>query len=331
VPAVPTTDDEKTWASETALDLEAAHTMAPGARLVLIETGTDETTGTTGLPQMMDALSAVVARERIDVVDLSFAVAEQNFPDQSGTAGDYGLLYGLRYGLRAAAERGVSLLASTGDWGATGPALDGTDTYPFPTVSWPSSDPLVTAVGGTTLYLDAAGDRTSPDTAWTDLPAGNGAGGGGLSAAFARPPYQNGVSAVVGARRGLPDISMNASCRSLMLTYSTYRVTGQAGWNVVCGTSEASPLLAGLVADAAGLAHRPLGDIDGALYRLTARPAGASAAGIADVTAGCNTDLGVTGYCAGLGYDPVTGIGTVEDATRFILALAFEATHGSPR
>jgi subtilase family serine protease len=188
----------------------------------------------------MDAVSAAVARERIDVISMSFDVDEQNFPDQLGVADDFSLLYGLRRGLQAAAARGASLPASTGDWGPTGLALDGIDVYPFQTVSWPASDPLVTAVGDTTLHLDGAGDRTSPDTAWSDVPIGNGAAGGGLSAAFGRPSYQDGVSTVVGGRRGLPDFSMSASCRSLMITYSTYRPVGQAGWNVACGTSEAA-------------------------------------------------------------------------------------------
>jgi subtilase family serine protease len=53
--------------------------------------------------------------------------------------------------LRAAAE-GVTVLASTGDTGSANLGLDGTTFYPFPTVGFPASSPLVTAVGGTSLY-----------------------------------------------------------------------------------------------------------------------------------------------------------------------------------
>ena len=90
--------------------------------------------------------------------------------------------------------------------------------------SWPASDPLVTAVGGIRLNLDADGNRNSADTVWNDtysrtanqlVNGDNGpnplAGGGGKSVVFGRPSYQNTVRGVVGSHRGVPDISMSAA------------------------------------------------------------------------------------------------------------------------
>jgi subtilase family serine protease len=77
----------------------------------------------------------------------------------------------------------VTVLGASGDEGATGFKLNLTDLYTHRVNSWPSSDPLVTSVGGTQLHLDAQGNRTAPDNVWNDqalfdAPA---AGGGGRS------------------------------------------------------------------------------------------------------------------------------------------------------
>ena len=82
--------------------------------------------------------------------------------------------------------------------------------------SWPDSDPLVTAVGGTQLHLDAAG-APSPDTVWNDtydvatqqfIFGDDGpnplAGGGGSPRYSPRPAYQFGVRAVVGTSEACP-------------------------------------------------------------------------------------------------------------------------------
>jgi hypothetical protein len=65
------------------------------------------------------------------------------------------------------------------------------------------------------------------------------------------------------------------------------------------------------------------------LYRLAATAASRDAAGIADITSGCNTVTGIQGYCAQPGYDLASGIGTVRDASKFVPALARAA--GSSR
>jgi subtilase family serine protease len=101
--------------------------------------------------------------------------------------------------------------------------------------------------------------------------------------------------------------------------YSSYD-PGSVGWDVYGGTSEASPLFAGIVALADQLAGHRVGDIHRALYALAA--GGAATTGVVDVKDGTdNTYDGVTGYTAVPGYDMATGVGTL-DAARFVPALA---------
>jgi subtilase family serine protease len=150
------------------------------------------------------------------------------------------------------------------------------------------------------------------------------AGGGGKSVLFRRPFYQNGVRAQTGRSRGVPDISMSAACNGAVDVYQSF--PGEpAGWVPVCGTSEATPLFAGIVALAAQVSHHPLGLINPALYRMSAR----GEPGIVDVTSGNNTvsftqngqlDT-VTGFSARAGYSTVAGVGTVNGAL-FVPELA---------
>jgi len=205
-PFDPTDSTMVGWAEETTLDVEYAHSIAPGAKIVLAETPVAETEGVTGLPEMMNAEQSLINQGVGDVITQSFGATENTFPgfDQ----GNFKSLLDLRYAFKDAAAHGVTVLASSGDQGATGAEADGSTLYPMPVNSWPSSDPLVTSVGGTQLKLDDQGNRLSPDVVWND---GYGAGGGGLSQIFSRPLYQIGVTGVVDHKRGTPDISMSAA------------------------------------------------------------------------------------------------------------------------
>ncbi|HUJ65215.1 MAG TPA: hypothetical protein VLX59_06745, partial [Acidimicrobiales bacterium] len=55
VPAFQADNTMVAWASETTLDVEWAHVMAPGANILLVETPVAETEGTTGFPQIVQA------------------------------------------------------------------------------------------------------------------------------------------------------------------------------------------------------------------------------------------------------------------------------------
>jgi subtilase family serine protease len=301
------------WAQETTLDVEWAHVMAPAARILLVETPTSENEGTTGFPAIVTAEKYVLRHHLGQVISQSFAATEQTFSAKTG----YLALRDLRGAYKLADTDHVTVLAASGDNGATSQKWNMNDLYTKPVVSWPATDPLVTAVGGTQLDLRANGTRRKADVAW------NGSGGG-RSVVFGRPAYQASVSGLTGSHRGVPDISMDASCSSDVAIYLT-----DGGWTPICGTSLATPLFAGVVAMADqvaghGKAH-DLGLINPALYTMATR----HEPGIVDVVKGNNTQrfdqdgnsYTVNGFVAGPGYDLVSGVGTV-NAADFVPELA---------
>ena len=199
--------------------------MAPGANILLVETPVAETEGIVGIPQMVEAENYVIDHHLGDVISQSWGATEQTFtsPQQ---------LLGQRSAYLNALAHNVSVLASSGDTGATNYEFDGSDLYPFPAIGWPASDPLVTAVGGLQLHLNNSGFRTQPDNVWNDpAPPCSGqpcAGSGGLSSVFSRPFYQDGVRYVVDGRRGIPDVSLNAAVSSAVNIYLSFSPTRRA-------------------------------------------------------------------------------------------------------
>ena len=329
VPPYKKNSDFEGWAGETTLDVEYAHALAPGANILLVETPVAETEGTTGFPQIVAAEEYVINHHLGDVISQSFSATEQTFAS-------YAQVAPLRAAYVDAYDHHVTVLAASGDSGATDFGLDEHTFYTRPVTSWPDSDPLVTAVGGTQLkltggkYTSVAWNDTYDNAATRYFSLANNpvpfASGGGLSEFFARPAYQNGVRSVTGARRGVPDIAMSAACDGAVNVYSTF--PGQkAGWSLICGTSEATPEFAAIVALADQVAGHPLGLINPTLYALAAR----HAPGIVDVASGGNTVSfyqgtpaalhTVTGYPARPGYNLVTGVGTV-NAASFVYELA---------
>ncbi len=328
-PAGAPTTTNAGWAGETTLDVEWAHSMAPGADILLVETPTSENEGTSGFPAIVKAETYVIDHHLGGVISQSFSATEQTFPSRQS-------LLDLRGSYLDAAAEGVSVLTASGDSGAADVQKNGRY-YLHPVTSWPDSDPLVTGVGGTALQLDASGNHLAPDIVWneTDSAAVNAffgstapdpaAGGGGLSVIFDRPSYQDPVKSVVGNQRGVPDIALSAACDGAVDTYQSF--PGQpAGWYLACGTSEATPLFAGIVALADQAAGHPLGNLNPALYALGQDK---HAHGLVDVTDGTTTvsfrEGGpvhtVVGAQAVPGYDLASGLGTV-DAARLVPALA---------
>jgi subtilase family serine protease len=299
-------DAMQDWAFETSLDVEYAHAIAPGAKLLLVETPTAEVEGASGFPKMMAAESAVIRRHLADVISQSFGATENTFDHPRRD------IRRLRSAFVAARKAHVTVLAGSGDEGATNDTRNVNKTYGHRVNSWPSSDPLVTSVGGTRLFLNSAGHRTRPDVVWND---GDGAGGGGRSQVFGRPAFQRSVKTLTGPHRGTPDISMTAAVKGSALVYASFP-GAPTGFTLVGGTSEATPIFAGIVALADQQAGHDLGDINPALYRLH----GKRAAGIVDIRTGNTTVAGVKGFAARHGYDLASGWGTV-DGQRFVRHL----------
>jgi subtilase family serine protease len=309
------------WAVEATLDVEYSHAMAPKANIVLVESPVAETEGVTGMPELMRAENIMIDRGIGDVFSQSFGATEETFYKPT--------LMKLRYAFENAAKHRVTVLASSGDTGSANYKLNGTDVFRYPTVGWPSSDPLVTSVGGTQLHLNQQGVRTAPDNVWNDIPIGiDAAGGGGPSHVFARPGYQMGVTTASGAYRATPDISLSAAVNGGALVYMSFGGLPGPGFYIVGGTSEASPLLSGVVAIADQIAGHRLGLINTRMYAMRRMPG----SGIVDITRGNNTfvqlnpttgkpEFTVPGWQAGPGYDMASGLGTV-DGYVFAHALA---------
>ncbi len=317
-PAGAITASNTSWAVETTLDVEYAHAIAPGANILLVETPVAETEGAVGFTQIVAAENYVISNRKSlgiaggAVISQSFGATEQTFGTSFASK-----IAPFRTAFTSAKSAGVTVLGASGDYGATNcsNAASPCSLYAHRVNSWPSSDPLVTSVGGLQLSISAAAPyhQTKPPVVWND---GSGAGGGGDSAAFAVPPFQSSVSGVVGKWRGTPDVSMSAS----VLGGAEIYYSGAGGWLPVGGTSEATPEFAGIVAIADQVAGKGLGDLDAALYGM----ATAGASGFVDVTSGNNSFNGVTGYKAVKGYDMASGIGTV-DGANFVSQLVAEA------
>jgi subtilase family serine protease len=340
------------WTDETSLDVEWSHAMAPKANILLVETPVTETEGVYGFPQIVAAENYVVNHHLGDVISQSFGANEETFTSP-------GQVFSLRSAYVNAAKHGVTVLASSGDQGATDEICDPGSACANPgdviccastnAIDWPSSDPLVTGVGGTQLHLNAAGVRTSADSVWDDLSSTVGvkgphytwgSSGGGLSNVFSRPWFQNGVAGTVGGSRGTPDISMSAAVNGAVDFYDTSDPS-VAGWDIIGGTSEASPLFSGIVALADQVAGHSLGDLNPALYAMAGN---GGSDGIVPISKGGNSytfcrvadiksdsscassaDLvAVHGFSANGSYNDATGLGTV-NAASFVPALASAA------
>lgn len=340
--------DKAAWALEVALDVETAHSMAPGANILLVTTPNSETLGVQGFPQMMAAEQYVVDHHLANVISQSFASAEDAFGSSQS-------LLNLRHAFVSAAQSGVTVLGSSGDGGTANtmkqPVKAGGALIPYPTVEWPASDPLVTGVGGTYLCTDAqasAGrvvDSIHPPAKCQANPGAAEVGwtfsGGGFSHVFDTPAYQSTLptgSTPIGTKRGVPDIALQASAGTGALVYLSLPPDGtgglfcgstpcSTGWYDIGGTSLSCPQWAGLVAIADQINGGGLGLINPGLYRIGANPA-RYAADFYDVTLGNNTaDPSVAGYPATTGWDPVTGLGTPNAGV--LLPDLVQAVHGN--
>lgn len=294
---------------EEVEDVEMVHAIAPGAAIVVEFVA--------GNPARLLPETISEGSRDGQVMSLSAGVDENATKPQRGR---------LQAALARAAARDVSVFASAGD---------SLDMAPFGVrgVDMPASDPLVTAVGGTTLRVRPPNDTYAGETFWNQQ--GNKAGppsggGGGFSDLFARPSYQVGVPGIA-TQRGVPDVAFSASdldaAELVFYTegegcakhYAIRQVGTPAAAKLHCvqlnaqgGTSEGAPAWAGIAALADQYAHRPLGLLNPAIYHIGESADYARA--FHDITTGNNTAAyngkTIVGYRATAGWDPVTGWGS---------------------
>jgi hypothetical protein len=311
------------WGVEEALDLQWARASAPGA-------GIDMTFAPDAFSGLYYSVDYLVAHHLVDVISLSWGEPDTGvfnagsmpcaFACNATSDGTYTLLHPV---LEAAAAEGIGVFAASGDCGAA----DGTSGV---ATNYPASDDSVTGVGGTVLNVSAS-NRYAGEIGWFGNASGasppgcvNQGGSGGGFAPWARPWWQSGpgIGASM-AHRGVPDVSMVAG-NGVVIFYGSSPVA-------VGGTSAATPMWAGLAAIADTVAGGPLGWLDPALYRVLR--SGGYASAFHDITDGNN------GYSAGVGWDPVSGIGTPNAANLVsllvspppIVPTAWATLHATPR
>ncbi|HEX9069080.1 MAG TPA: S53 family peptidase [Ktedonobacterales bacterium] len=288
--------------SETTLDIEVAHAIAPQAKLIVYE-------GPSDFGSLLDIFNRIISDNKASVVSVSLGGCEPLLWQDSG----YGQRFfsALNSLFQQAAAQGMTVFVSSGDSGAytcrrEDPSLTGRS------ASLPATNPFVTAVGGTALFLND--DHTYNFEAGWEGPLTGTGGGGGLSVGYARPSWQTGPgvenSSSDGARQ-VPDV---AAAADPMTGYRIYDSTDgscvtEECWGAVGGTSAAAPLWAALAALAdqqgASQGKQRLGFINPLLYRL----AGNGTQGLHDVTIGGNL-----GYQCAPGWDYSTGLGTPDAA-----------------
>ncbi len=242
--------------------------------------------------------------------------------------------------------QGITWLNASGDFGAAD-CEDGSGPVAQTglAVDSPASTPEITAVGGTSLQGSPGGKYWAttnngnsasalsyiPEVVWNDtlIEGTLASSGGGNSAIFPKPAWQEGAGVTSGSFRQVPDLALNASGVA-----APYVIYSQGKVHYVGGTSAGTPAMAGIVAilnqylTASGLQQEAgVGNINPALYRLAQNNPGV----FHDVTAGSNAQPcaggspdctnGTQGFNAGPGYDRATGLGSV-DANAFVNAWA---------
>jgi subtilase family serine protease len=291
------------WAGKITLDVEWAHAVAPGANIDLVLANPLKVQSNTFSGFLLNILRATqfaVNNNLGDVISQSFGGNE--------TCATKATLQAQHAVFQAAAAKKITLFASSGDRGAA--LVNCASTTFVKAVSTPASDPLVTAVGGTTLNANATNGAYINETGWVGS-------GGGFSAIFPKPNFQKGVQAIANNRRGLPDVAYVADPRTGVVVVWSSSGQGPDLVAVFGGTSVGSPQWAGITVLTNERMGARIGPLNGALYHLGASAQSSKA--FHDITKGNNSFAGqdangaavaVKGFDAAKGWDPITGLGT---------------------
>jgi Pro-kumamolisin, activation domain/Abnormal spindle-like microcephaly-assoc'd, ASPM-SPD-2-Hydin len=245
---------------------------------------------------------------RVRVVNISYGLSEQVFLDDAPS-----LLTAWHAIFNQMSGQGWTIMAASGDGGSDAGCTGSL------AVLYPESDPDVTSVGGTELFLNLDGSFNT-EVAWTggtspgSCSHNNGGGGGGCSVVWSAPSYQ--VNPYCGSSsRSVPDVSLNAGVGTNFFFNGSLSGVG--------GTSLASPLMSGFIAqenayslsmgNACDGTHNcaPIGLVNKDIYAEGGYNMSAPHYPFYDITSGCTTNDTISSFwCAASGYDLATGWGS---------------------
>jgi kumamolisin len=310
--------DKAQQVSETTLDIQIIHAIAPRTKIIVYESPAD-------FSSLANNFNRIVSDNRAKIMSVSLGGCEPAI----WQAPDLGRNYfaTLNNIFRQAAAQGMSVFVASGDDGAyTCHRNDPTDNEV--SASLPATNPFVTAVGGTALLINDDGSYYS-EAGWEGPLAGSG-GGGGLSVGYTRPDWQTGpgvTNQYSSNARQVPDVAASADP---LTGYRIYDSTGGGCsgddcWVAIGGTSASTPLWASLISlanqRAVSNGKGTMGFINPTLYKMGA-DATLSAA-FHDVTVGGNLY-----YPATPNWDYSTGWGSPDAAKLVAELVALQSSAG---
>jgi kumamolisin len=271
---------------EVMLDMCVVGSVAPGASIFMYFT---EFTS----QGWLDALNKAVTDEnQIDVISISYGNPEDD-PDGAWTSMG---VQQVNQAFQAAAAKGITVCCASGDDGSSDQVESGAH------VDFPASSPFALGVGGTKLVAsNDARPTIQSETVWNETLQNEGATGGGVSAVFTKPDYQNAVTVPPSSNpphkigRGVPDVAAVADPETGVVVM---HIDGKH-LEAIGGTSASAPLWASLIARLNQGLKANCGFLNPLLYEKFSNGV------LHDITVGNNG-----AYSAGKGWDPCTGLGS---------------------
>ncbi len=278
------------WNDEIALDIDWAHSIAPGARIAVVASNGQ------GNEDFQAAMQFIIDN------NVGYAVSDSWETDIDIISGP-SEQESFENVLILAAAKGISFQFSTGDSG------DGGLGTPVGAAGVPSVSPHAVAVGGTAIF-NTPGSKGHYTTGWGDSdvvldnvtifdpplpPRFLVGGGGGESVFWPKPAWQ---SALPGVHRQTPDISALADSFTgvpIVVTSGSQQVVGLG----IGGTSLSSPIFTAFWAIAQQKAGHPLGQASPTIAGLKSGVVDVLPASSPDNITGSITDAnGTTDYTA---------------------------------
>ncbi|MGA3188814.1 MAG: S53 family peptidase [Bryobacteraceae bacterium] len=282
---------------EVMLDMCVVGSVAPGAKIFMYFTEFNS-------QGWIEALSeAITDNNDISVISISYGNPEDD-PQGAWTAM---AVTQVNQAMEAAGAKQITICVAAGDDGSS----DGVSTGAH--VDFPASSPYVLGVGGTKLTATKGSPAAiAHETVWNEVRNSEGATGGGISAVFSKPAWQDGVDVPVSVNtghhvgRGVPDV---AAVGDPVTGVVVMHIDGKS-LEPIGGTSASTPLWASLIARLNQGLQARCGFINPVLYTHCATGV------LNDITSGNNG-----AYKAAVGWDACTGLGSPQGA-RLLHALS---------